>query len=134
MSCTARSTPAKDQSYVLGVLTADQLAHAMFPLGDSTKAAGAGRGGARAGSRSPHKPDSHDICFIPDGDTPGFLRGRLGGRTGADRRRRRRRCSASTTARTPSRSASARVCGSACRPPDGEPRYVLDIAPGRAAR
>src|SRR5881227_3402066 len=29
--------PAKDQSYVLGVLTADQLAHAMFPLGDSTK-------------------------------------------------------------------------------------------------
>src|SRR5690606_4390673 len=30
--------PAKDQSYVLGVLTREQLAHAIFPLGDSTKA------------------------------------------------------------------------------------------------
>src|ERR1700736_5569722 len=30
--------PAKDQSYVLAVLTAEQLAHAVFPIGDSTKA------------------------------------------------------------------------------------------------
>jgi tRNA-specific 2-thiouridylase len=69
--------PAKDQSYVLAVLTAGQLGRAMFPLGDSTKAQvrqeAAGRGLAVA-----DKPDSHDVCFIPDGDTRGFLAGRLG--------------------------------------------------------
>ena len=36
----------KDQSYVLGVLTQEQLAHSLFPLGDSRKADGARRGGA----------------------------------------------------------------------------------------
>jgi tRNA-uridine 2-sulfurtransferase len=73
--------PAKDQSYVLGVLTSAQLSRAMFPIGDSTKtqvrAEAAARGLAVAG-----KPDSHDICFIADGDTRGFLAGRLGDRPG----------------------------------------------------
>jgi tRNA-specific 2-thiouridylase len=68
---------AKDQSYVLGVLTAEQLALAMFPLGSITKERvreiAAERGFAVAA-----KPDSHDICFIPDGDTRGFLNRRLG--------------------------------------------------------
>jgi tRNA-uridine 2-sulfurtransferase len=68
---------AKDQSYVLAVLTREQLAHAMFPLGDTTKdqvrAEAARRGLAVAG-----KPDSHDVCFIADGDTRGFLADRLG--------------------------------------------------------
>src|SRR5262245_64917098 len=68
---------AKDQSYVLAVLTRDQLASSMFPLGDSTKAQvrveAAERGLAVA-----DKPDSHDICFIADGDTSAFLRSRLG--------------------------------------------------------
>jgi tRNA-specific 2-thiouridylase len=69
--------PGKDQSYVLAVLTADQLGHAMFPLGDTPKnrvrAEAARRGLAVAG-----KPDSHDVCFIADGDTKGFLTRRLG--------------------------------------------------------
>jgi len=68
---------AKDQSYVLGVLRPDQLAAAMFPLGSMTKdrvrEIAAERGFAVAA-----KPDSHDICFIPDGDTRGFLTRRLG--------------------------------------------------------
>jgi tRNA-specific 2-thiouridylase len=68
---------AKDQSYVLGVLTPAQLAAARFPLGSMTKdrvrALAAERGFAVAS-----KPDSHDICFIPDGDTRGFLSRRLG--------------------------------------------------------
>jgi tRNA-uridine 2-sulfurtransferase len=68
---------AKDQSYVLGVLTPEQLAAAMFPLGTMTKERvreiAAERGFAVAA-----KPDSHDICFIPDGDTRGFLARRLG--------------------------------------------------------
>ncbi len=67
----------KDQSYVLGVLTGEQLAGAMFPLGSMTKdrvrEIAAERGFAVAA-----KPDSHDICFIPDGDTRGFLARRLG--------------------------------------------------------
>ncbi|WP_409485218.1 tRNA 2-thiouridine(34) synthase MnmA [Arsenicicoccus dermatophilus] len=73
--------PAKDQSYVLGVLDADQLARSFFPLGDSTKtqvrAEAAERGFAVA-----RKPDSHDICFIADGDTRGWLGARLGERPG----------------------------------------------------
>jgi tRNA-specific 2-thiouridylase len=72
---------AKDQSYVLGVLTAGQLAAAAFPLGGMTKdrvrEIAAERGFAVA-----TKADSHDICFIPDGDTRGFLARRLGSRPG----------------------------------------------------
>ncbi|HEY0560465.1 MAG TPA: tRNA 2-thiouridine(34) synthase MnmA [Frankiaceae bacterium] len=72
---------AKDQSYVLAVLTAGQLAAAMLPLGSMTKervrAIAAERGFAVAA-----KPDSHDICFIPDGDTRGFLARRLGSMPG----------------------------------------------------
>jgi tRNA-specific 2-thiouridylase len=69
--------PDKDQSYVLGVLTADQLAHAMFPLGDSPKSEVRAEA-ARRGLVVAEKPDSHDICFIPSGDTGGFLTDRLG--------------------------------------------------------
>ncbi len=68
---------AKDQSYVLAVLDAGQLAGAMFPLGGSTKVEVRAEA-ARRGLLVADKPDSHDICFIPDGDTGGFLRERLG--------------------------------------------------------
>jgi tRNA-specific 2-thiouridylase len=73
--------PAKDQSYVLAVCTRDQLAHAMFPLGDSTKAQVRAEAAAR-GLAVADKPDSHDICFIADGDTRGFLSRRLGAEAG----------------------------------------------------
>lgn len=69
--------PAKDQSYVLGVLTGEQLARAYFPLGDTTKARIREEAAARGFSVA-RKPDSHDICFIPDGDTRGFLNRELG--------------------------------------------------------
>jgi tRNA-specific 2-thiouridylase len=68
---------AKDQSYVLAVLTREQLAGAMFPLGDTVKDQVRAEAAAR-GLSVAAKPDSHDICFIPDGDTQGFLRSRLG--------------------------------------------------------
>lgn len=72
---------AKDQSYVLGVLDSDQLAKSFFPLGDTTKPEirkeAAGRGFSVA-----KKPDSHDICFIPDGDTRAWLAKRLGEQAG----------------------------------------------------
>lgn len=72
---------AKDQSYVLGVLTQEQLAHAIFPLGQSFKSQ------IRAEAESlgfeiANKPESMDICFIPDGDTAGFLYRHLGSRPG----------------------------------------------------
>jgi tRNA-specific 2-thiouridylase len=74
--------PDKDQSYVLAVLTADQLRHALFPVGDTPKpqirAEAAARGLAVA-----KKPDSHDICFIPSGDTQAFLGAQIGVRRGA---------------------------------------------------
>jgi len=71
----------KDQSYVLGVLTQQQLAHAMFPLGDTPKELVRAEA-ARRGLSVADKPDSHDICFIPDGDTAGFLHRALGERAG----------------------------------------------------
>ena len=72
---------AKDQSYVLAVLTPEQLSRAIFPLGDSTKAQVRAEAAAR-GLAVAAKPDSHDICFIADGDTRGFLSRRLGAAPG----------------------------------------------------
>lgn len=73
---------AKDQSYVLGVLTQGQLRRSLFPLYGTVKADV--RAEAEAlGLRTASKPDSHDICFISDGDTAGFLNRRLGERDGA---------------------------------------------------
>ena len=72
----------KDQSYVLGVLTPEQLAHSMFPLGDSLKSEIRAEAEA-AGLPVATKPDSHDICFIPSGDTRAFLGARIGLRPGA---------------------------------------------------
>jgi tRNA-uridine 2-sulfurtransferase len=72
---------AKDQSYVLGVLTGEQLSRAMFPLGDSTKDE-VRREAGRRGLAVADKPDSHDVCFIADGDTRGFLQRQLGSAPG----------------------------------------------------
>ncbi len=122
----------KDQSYVLGVLTQEQLAHSLFPLGDSRKEEVRAEADRR-GLSVAHKPDSHDICFISDGDTSGWLREKL-------------------AEKHPVRSgeivdhASGEVLGThegtfgftigqrkglrIGRPaPDGRPRYVLDIEP-----
>ena len=65
--------PGKDQSYVLYGLGQDELSRLMFPVGERSK------GRIREIARSldlpvADKPDSQDICFIPDGDYRGFLR------------------------------------------------------------
>ncbi|MBT8162495.1 tRNA 2-thiouridine(34) synthase MnmA [Arthrobacter sp. GN70] len=64
---------AKDQSYVLGVLTHEQLKHSMFPLAETPSKAEVRAEAERRGLSVANKPDSHDICFIPDGDTAGWL-------------------------------------------------------------
>ena len=73
---------AKDQSYVLGVLTAEQLAHCMFPLGSTPSKAEVRAEAAERGFTLAQKPDSHDICFIPDGDTRGWLADKVGAEPG----------------------------------------------------
>lgn len=64
---------AKDQSYVLAMLTQEQLSRALFPLGELSKEEVRAIA-ARAGLASARKGDSQDICFIPDGDYGAFLR------------------------------------------------------------
>src|SRR6478609_3097162 len=76
------SAEAKDQSYVLGVLTTEQLAHAYFPLGDTPSKAIVRAEAEARGLTVAQKPDSHDICFIPDGDTRGWLAEKVGTATG----------------------------------------------------
>lgn len=71
----------KDQSYVLAVLTRDQIARAMFPLGDTPKVK-VREEAAERGLLVADKPDSHDVCFVADGDTRGFLTRRLGAAPG----------------------------------------------------
>jgi tRNA-specific 2-thiouridylase len=64
--------PAKDQSYFLFTLDQAQLSHAMFPIGDLDKAAV--REQARElGLSVAEKPDSHEICFVADGNHGAFL-------------------------------------------------------------
>ena len=71
------SDPAKDQSYVLYHLTQETLAHMLFPLGELTK--DEVRELARAhGFVTAEKPESQDICFVPDGDYAGFIEGHCG--------------------------------------------------------
>jgi tRNA-uridine 2-sulfurtransferase len=119
--------PDKDQSYVLAVLTSKQLTRAMFPLGDSTKdqvrKEAADRGLAVAA-----KPDSHDVCFVADGDTRKFLEGRLGAAPGAivDIEGAVIGSHNGSYAFTIGQRKGLHIGTPA---PDGRPRYVLDIEP-----
>jgi tRNA-specific 2-thiouridylase len=122
----------KDQSYVLGVLDQAQLRHSMFPLGGSTKAEVRAEAAAR-GLLVADKPDSHDICFVADGDNAGWLREKLGDRapnhggpildesTGEELGRHD-----GTYAFTIGQRKGLRIGRPA---PDGKPRFVLDIEP-----
>jgi tRNA-uridine 2-sulfurtransferase len=122
----------KDQSYVLGVLTQQQLAHSLFPLGDSRKPdvrAEAGRRGLLVAD----KPDSHDICFVADGDNAGWLREKLGDRAPNhhgdivdDATGEVLGTHEGTYGFTIGQRKGLRIGRPA---PDGRPRFVLDIEP-----
>ncbi|MFI7587828.1 tRNA 2-thiouridine(34) synthase MnmA [Spongisporangium articulatum] len=118
---------AKDQSYVLAVLGPERLSRALFPLGDTPKEAVREEAEAR-GLRVATKPDSHDICFIADGDTAGFLAERLGTREGPI-------VDSSGAVLGTHEGAYAFTVGQRkglglSRPePGGRPRYVLSIEP-----
>ncbi len=68
---------SKDQSYVLYSLTQEQLSHVLFPLGDRLKA-DLRVLAAEQDWESANKPDSQDICFIPNGDYAAFLEQTMG--------------------------------------------------------
>lgn len=72
----------KDQSYVLAVMGQDELERVILPLGDAPNKAWVRSEAERLGLGVSNKPDSYDICFIPDGDTQGFLRRHLGSQPG----------------------------------------------------
>ncbi len=63
---------AKDQSYFLFELTQEQLSYAMFPLGEMTKDEVRAMAAA-AGLPTAQKPESQEICFIPDGNYARFI-------------------------------------------------------------
>ena len=67
----------KDQSYVLYLLTQEQLAHTLFPLGGMTKKQ-VRELAAQHGFVNAEKAESQDICFVPDGDYPSFIRAYTG--------------------------------------------------------
>ena len=118
---------SKDQSYVLGVLTRDQLSRALFPLGDTPKSQ-VREEAARRGLSLADKPDSHDICFVADGDTVGFLRERLGERPGdiVDTEGEVVGAHSGAYGFTVGQRKGLALGVPAA---DGKPRYVLDISP-----
>lgn len=122
------ATWAKDQSYVLGVLTTEQLQYCYFPLGDTPSKELVRKEAAERGFLVAAKPDSHDICFIPDGDTRGWLANRVGASEGAV-------LDLSGEAVGTHQGAHAFTVGQrkglqlGYPAADGKPRYVLEVRP-----
>ena len=65
-------TAVKDQTYALYNLTQGQLKHTLMPVGDYTKDQIRAMA-EETGLRVAHKPDSQEICFVPDNDYAGFI-------------------------------------------------------------
>ncbi len=65
-------TTKKDQTYALYSLTQEHLAHTLMPVGDYTKEE-IRQIAEEAGLPVAHKPDSQEICFIPDNDYAAFI-------------------------------------------------------------
>ena len=112
---------------MLAVLTKDQIAHAIFPLGDTPKAQVREEARSR-GLLVADKPDSHDVCFIADGDTRGFLSRKLGSAPGRSSNQDGTVLGAHDGAYgfTVGQRKGLRLDRPA---PDGKPRYVLSIEP-----
>ncbi|WP_141012773.1 tRNA 2-thiouridine(34) synthase MnmA [Nocardioides sambongensis] len=126
----------KDQSYVLGVLDEHQLRHSLFPLGDTPKPQVREEAAAR-GLLVADKPDSHDICFVADGDNAGWLKEKLAERYDDAPFLRPGRIVDESTGETLGEhqgtygyTIGQRKGLRLGRPAeDGRPRYVLDIEP-----
>ncbi|MCQ1949463.1 tRNA 2-thiouridine(34) synthase MnmA [Arthrobacter sp. zg-Y859] len=119
---------AKDQSYVLGVLTEEQLRHCMFPLAETPSKAEVRAEAERRGLSVANKPDSHDICFIPDGDTRGWLEERINMTEGdiVDETGEKLGTHPGANAFTVGQRRGLKLGTPAA---DGKPRFVLEIRP-----
>ena len=118
---------SKDQSYVLSVLTIEQIAGAIFPLGDTEKVDIRKEATAR-GLSVANKPDSHDICFVPSGDNAGWLRDRLGSEPGPILDQSGNQVGQHRGAYTYT-IGQRRGLGLSIPTADGSPRFVLKIEP-----
>jgi tRNA-specific 2-thiouridylase len=123
-----RAEVAKDQSYVLGVLTEDQLKHSMFPLGATASKTEIRKEADRRGLSVANKPDSYDICFIPEGDTQDWLTEKVGKAPGqiVDREGEVLGNHEGTHEFTVGQRKGLSIGRPAA---DGKPRYVLEIRP-----
>ncbi len=72
LAICASATAAKDQTYALFNLTQEQLASTLMPIGDYTKDK-VREVAKEIGLPVYAKPDSQDICFVPDGDYASFI-------------------------------------------------------------
>ncbi len=63
----------KDQTYVLYNLTQEELSHILFPLGEIEDKESVRKMAEDGGLVNARKPDSQDICFVPDGDYSAFI-------------------------------------------------------------
>ncbi len=122
--------PTKDQSYVLASLTDYQRAHAMFPLGDTLKA-DVRKQAAALGLLVAEKPDSHDICFIPSGDTGNYLRSAIGLAPGDIVDAQTGDVVGAHEGAFAFTVGQRRGLGLSVPAPDGQPRYVVDVDPAR---
>jgi len=114
---------AKDQSYVLGFLAADELERVRLPVGELTK--GAVRDLAEGyGLRTAGKPDSQEVCFIPRGGRGSFLAARrpLTEATVVDRESGRELGTVDAVELVTLGQRRGVAAGR-----DGEPRYVVDV-------
>ena len=68
--------PAKDQSYVLWMLSQEELARTRFPVGEMNKTE-TRRIAGELGLRTAAKPDSQEICFVRNGDTTAYVDSRI---------------------------------------------------------
>jgi tRNA-specific 2-thiouridylase len=123
---------AKDQSYVLAVLPPERLATALFPLGDAPSKEAVRAEAAARGLAVADKPDSTDICFVPDGDTRGWLAARVPGAEGdvLDTAGRVVGRHGGAAGHTVGQRRGLRLGVPA---PDGRPRYVLEVSVARNA-
>ena len=119
---------AKDQSYVLGVLTEEQLKHSYFPIGKAANKQDIRKEAKDRGLSVANKPDSYDICFIPEGETRDWLSDKIELRSGliVDSEGAELGTHDGALGYTVGQRKGLKIGRPA---KDGKPRYVLEIRP-----
>ncbi len=72
------NNPGKDQTYVLYAMTQEQLSHTILPLGEYPDKEAVREVADQYGFVNSHKPDSQDLCFVPNGKYADYIEQRTG--------------------------------------------------------